>query len=163
MPELLKSYVVRNAERLTPKQVGNAGILSHPARLQSIRYQSWKRLCDERRYSEVQAQMTKFLEGEEALRSLKQMPPILRRPVEFAESNGYSFTAEEFLRYANQDELRREFGEIDGNGNYRSDNIFKNVASNIADQMIAEANLKATHANDNFALGRAAGRGVGVQ
>jgi hypothetical protein len=29
--------------------------------------------------------------------------------------------------------------------------------------MIAEANFKAAHANDNFALGRGAGRGVGVQ
>jgi hypothetical protein len=29
--------------------------------------------------------------------------------------------------------------------------------------MIAEANLEATYANDNFSLDRAAGRGVGVQ
>lgn len=150
MPELLKSYVVRNAEQLTPKQVSSAGILSHPARLQSARYQSWMRLCDERRYTEVQAQMTRFLDGDEAIRSIRQMPGILRKPLEFAESSGYRFTSDEFLRHVNPEELRREFGELDGEGRYRSDNAFKNAASNVADQLIAEAKVASPRARADF-------------
>jgi len=141
MPELLKTYIVRNAEQLTPKQIDAVGIQSHPTRLQSERFVQWVRLCELHQYRELELLMRRFLESEEAIRSIQQLPSSLRDPVRFATYNGLRFKPTELLRQINFKELGKDFGQLDPAGQYRSDSNFRKAYSNIADQLIAEAKV----------------------
>jgi hypothetical protein len=139
MPDLLKSYVLRNAEQLSPRSADAVGILSHPARLRSERYEQWNRLCEARRYTELIAQTRRFLDGEEPIRSTRQVPAPLQKPLEFAAHHGYQFGREEFLRHYDPKELGRELGRVDQSGQYPADSNFKRIYTNVADQLLAEA------------------------
>lgn len=141
MPELLRTYVVRNAEQLPQSYVMSVGVQSHPSSLQSQRYTRWSGLSAERRYREVEALMRKFLEGEEAIRSTQQIPAALRKPIEFAEYNGYKFDKNEFMRQFDVEQLSREFGERDRDGRYSDDSNFKKVYSGLADALIAKTRI----------------------
>lgn len=141
MPELLKSYVVRNAEQLTPKQIETAGIFSHPPGLQSARYAEWHNLCQARQYKKVETQMRRFLESEEAIRSFDQIPSTLRMPIKFADYNGYRFKKEDFLSTVDRERLSEEFGERGEDGRYPDKSNFRKVYSNLADQLVARATI----------------------
>lgn len=141
MSDLFKSYALRNAEQLTPRQVSAVGIQTHPPRLRSDRFVGWERLCEAGQYREVEAGMRRFHAGEEALRSVAQLPPVLRRPLEFAEYHGYRFTLEEFVPHLDARELAKEFGEFDADGRYPAYTGFHNAYTNVADQLLAEAKV----------------------
>jgi hypothetical protein len=85
--------------------------------------------------------MRKFLEGEEVIRSTKQIPAALRKPIEFAEYNGYKFAKDELLRQLDVEQLSKEFGERDRNGDYSDDSNFKKVYSGLADALIARTRI----------------------
>lgn len=141
MSDLLLSYIVRPAEKLTPKQIDGIGIHSHPTALQSSRYQRWMELCEAEKYTELENHMREFLEGPDAIHSLKQIPLDLRKPIEFADYNGYRFTKEEFLSQIDLGKLSTEFGIVDKGGYYVNDSGFVKTYSNIADQLIAETRI----------------------
>jgi hypothetical protein len=97
MSELIKSYIVKNAEQLSPQQISAAGTFSHPSQLQSARYAEWIRLGSDGKYKELDAEIRKYAESDEAINSIRQLPSILRKPVEFAEYRNYDFRLEERL------------------------------------------------------------------
>lgn len=155
MPELIRSFVVRAAQRLAPRHIALLGIQSHPSRLQSDRFMHWNRLCESRQYQELEADMKRFLESEEAIHSLKQLPRALRKIIEFAEYNGYKFTKDELWQHIDFRKLSQDFDVSDEDDDKPNDNNFKKIYSNLADQLIAEAKIsehKTTPAIDKQAI-----------
>lgn len=150
MPELLKSFIVRPPEQLTPKQVDNIGIRSHPGRLQSSRYKRWIELCELQKHSELENLMREFLESGEAIQSLKLIPKDLRKPIEFADYYGYKFNKEEFLPQVDLRAMSNEFGKIDERGRHESESNYFNVYSNFADQLLAEAVVSSNSKNSKL-------------
>lgn len=141
MSQLLKTYILRNAERLPQKQISAIGIQSHPPRLRSDRFLEWDRACESRRYQEAEALMRRFYEGEEAAGSVRQLPPVLRKPLEFAEYNGYRFGLGEFLRHVEANELSKEFGRKGEDGRYPQHTVFTRAYTDIADRLLVEAKI----------------------
>jgi hypothetical protein len=124
MPELIKSFIVRPSEQLTPKQIDNVGIKSHPLSLQSTRYIGWVQLCEAEKYTELDTQMRAFLDSTEAIRSTKQIPDNLRKPIEFAAYNGYRFTGEDFMKQIDLGKLTGDLSNIDAAGRFPNDSNF---------------------------------------
>lgn len=150
MPELLKSFIVRPAEQLTPKQIDKIGLSSHPYRLLSSRYNNWMELCEAEKYVELDQRMNAFMANSETITSLKQIPEALWKPIEFADYNGYKFDKNEFFKQISIKKLAHEFSKSEMTGKYEQESNFLKVYTNFADQLIAETRVPTNSLKGNL-------------
>ena len=141
MPQLLRTYILRNAEQLSQQQIDTIGIQSHPLRLRSDRFLEWDRACNAGKYKEVEAQLRRFYEDDPPTASVRQLPPVLSRPLEFARYHGYKFTLDQFLQHIDANELSKEFGRITEDGRYPQHTSFIRIHTELADRLLIEAKV----------------------
>lgn len=148
MQELLKSFVVRPAEKLTPKQVDTLAIKSHPEHLQSVRFKKWQQLCREQKFQELESSLKAFVDSSEIINSIQKIPAKFKQAIEFAEYHGYNFNLPDFVKYleANSDKENKTKGS---KTEEKGVNII-DVYSNIADQMLAESIVKSTKPQKSY-------------
>ncbi len=98
MSELFKMSLVRPAYGQSIVEARKKAFFTHSKEYQSERYLGWLRQAKAENFLELESSMRSFLESGEALRSLDQIPEILRKPIEFAQEHGYAFSVAEFAR-----------------------------------------------------------------
>lgn len=141
MQELLKSFIVRPAEKLTKKQADAIGINSHPILLQSNRFLSWINLCKQEKFQELQTQMKTFLESTEIINSFDKFPNSVKSLFVFADYHGYEFDLKDFIN-EHKEFINKESVDSKKVKNDRWNSDLKNVYTNIADQILAESFVK---------------------
>lgn len=142
MPELLKSYIVRPAEQLTPKQVNTIAIQSHPNQLQSKRFLRWGELSNTDLFEELELEMKSFVHGSDVITSLDYIPEVYKKPLQFAHHNGFNFSLDEFKTQLDLKLICEDIKLLNEKNSNNKESIFLKIYSNFADQLIGEAVIK---------------------
>lgn len=68
MPDVLRTFTVRNPAVLARRHIDLTGIQTHPPRYQSTRYQRWMGFCESNLRGELQSDILAFLRGPESIK-----------------------------------------------------------------------------------------------
>lgn len=139
MSVLLNFTAIRDVEKLSPKQIDQKGIKTHPKNLQSQRYKKWIELCKKEVNKELIASLENFVNGNEAITTYEQVPNDLQKVIKFVEYNGYqNIELKEFMKQIDLRKIANELGSKNKKGHcFDVETPFFNLITNLNDQLLA--------------------------
>lgn len=75
MPELIRTFAVRNPVPLSPHELSNAGIPTHPPKYQSAEFRRWLSLCENGTREALEHEFVAYLQGRLAVRGADDLGP----------------------------------------------------------------------------------------
>lgn len=133
--ETIAIVIDRGAQAISQKRIDQFGVKTHPKELVSERYKNW---CEHNSPDEAKQMIRSFLNGEEVILSLKQLPEGLQELIDWTAYEGYEFHLDDLIKKLDAKKITDIYGQEIRKGIISKDSMYFELRTNLGDQLVAE-------------------------